>query len=252
MIARTSAKRDQWMSWVCYAGFYMMFGLIFGYLTGIMRVPIPGPTLPLPGILAFTVGNATRIGLGISLLSIFLAFGAFGIGLTVTQMRRMSGPGPALAYAYLATSSLAALPGVYFCGLCFAAAAFRLDRNPHIIAFLYDMGFVGFVGFLGCFVVQYMVFATAIFLDKNEIFPKWLGYITIWGILTELVAAPVWVFREGPYAWNGMISFYLGTMVYVVWITSLMLMLARSINKYPVEDLNPLYVAALRAKGLVT
>jgi hypothetical protein len=245
-------KRDQWISWCAYAGFYMMFGLIFAHLTGIMRVPIPGPNLPLPKILAFTIGNAAGIGLGISLLAIFLAFGAFGIGLTVVQMRRMSGPGPALSYAYLATSSLAALPGVFFCGLSFAAAAFRPDRDPHIVAFLYDMGFIGFVGFLGCFVVQYMVFATAIFLDKNGIFPKWLGYITIWGILTELVAAPAWIFRDGPYAWNGMITFYLGTVVYIVWITSLMLMLARSIRRQTADDVSPVYVAALRAKGLTT
>jgi hypothetical protein len=244
-------KRDQWICWFMYAGFYMMFGLIFGYLTGVMRPPIPGALLPMAGILKFTIGNAARIGLGMSLLGIFLAFGSFGIGLTMVQMKRMSGPGPALSYAYLATGALAALPGCYFCGLCFAAAAFRLDRDPQLLSFLYDMGFVGFVGCLGCFVVQYIVFATAIFLDKNEIFPKWLGYITVWNLVTELLAVPVWIFRSGPYSWNGMISFYLGTILYIIWITCLMLMLRRNIPRHPLDQLNPVYVAHLRAKGLV-
>ena len=136
--------------------------------------------------------------------------------------------------------------------MCFAAAAFRLDRDPQILSFLYDMGFVGFVGCLGCFVCQYTVFAAAIFLDKNDIFPKWLGWITIWGIVTELLAVPVWIFREGPYSWNGMISFYLGTIIFIIWLTSLMLLLRRNIGRHPIDELNPVYVAHLRAKGLVT
>ena len=65
------------------------------------------------------------------------------------------GVSPVLAYAYLAALAVAALPGCLFCGLMFSLAAFRPDRDPQIIALLYDMGLLSFVGSLGCFVTQY-------------------------------------------------------------------------------------------------
>ena len=245
-------KLDQRICWWGYIIFYQMFGLIFGYLTAIMRPPIPGATLPLNGILAFTLGNAAHMQMGLALLAIALGFGSVGTGLTVVQMKRMSGPGPVLAYAYMAAGAAAALPGCYFCALSFAVAVFRPDRDPHLIAFLYDMGFVGFIGCLGCFAVQYVVFGTAIFLDTRGIFPKWLGYITVWNLVTELLAAPVWIFRSGPYSWNGLISFYLGVVIFVVWIVSFITYLGKNITSQPVSELNPAYVAKLRAKGAVS
>lgn len=39
--------------------------------------------------------------------------------------------------------------------------------------------------------IGFTVFAIAILLDKNAIFPKWLAYISIWQIVTELLAAPI-------------------------------------------------------------
>ncbi len=144
-------KLDQLICWWSIPIFYQIFGLIFGYLTQIMRPPIPGPALARDGIIAFTVGNATHMQIGTALLAIFLGFASMGTGVIVVQMKRMSGAGPVLAYAYLACGAAAALPGCYFCGLLFSVAAFRPDRDPQIIALLYEMGFVGFIGCLGCF-----------------------------------------------------------------------------------------------------
>ena len=245
-------KLDQRICWWALIGFYQMFGVIFGLLTKVMRPPIPGASLPLNGILDFTLGNATNMQMGMALLAIFLGFASFGTGLTVVQMKRMDGPGPVLAYAYMAAGAVAALPGCYLCGLSFAASVFRPDRDPQLIAFLYEMGFIGFIGCMGCFAVQYIVFATAIFLDRRGIFPKWLGYMTVWNLVTELLAAPVWIFREGFYSWNGLISFYLGTLLFVIWLVCLITFLGKNITSQPLSELNPVYVARLRAKGLVT
>ena len=98
------------------------------------------------------------------------------------------------------------------------------------------MGLLSFVGSLGCFVVQYLVFAIAIVLDKRAIFPKWLGYMSIWGLVTELVAVPIWIFRGGPYAWNGAISFWLGTVIFVVWETCLVASMYKAIKRQPLEE----------------
>ena len=243
------AKFDQLMCWWSIIIFYQIFGLIFGYLTQIMMPPIPGPILTLDGIIAFTLGNATNMQIGMVLLAIFLGFASMGTGLIVVQMKRMSS-GSVLAYGYLAAGAAAALPGCYFCGLLFSVAAFRPDRDPSLVALLYDMGFVGFIGCLGCFMVQYLVFAIAIFRDKRAIFPKWLGYVTIWNFVTELVAAPVWIFKSGPYAWNGLLSFYLGVIIFVVWLVCVIVYLKKAIRSQPLDELDPAYMSALRARAV--
>jgi len=240
-------KLDQLICWWSIPIFYQFFGLIFGYLTKIMRPPIPGPKLAPDAIIAFTLGNATQMQIGTVLLAICLGFASMGTGLIVVQMKRMSGPGPVLAYGYMACGAVAALPGCLFCGFLFAVAVFRPDRHPQIVALLYEMGFVGFVGCLGCFVTQYVVFALAIFLDQRGIFPKWLGYMTIWNVVTELVAVPVWLFKSGPYAWNGLLAFYLGTFIFVVWIVCLITYLKKALNNQPLDEVDPAYRDCLRA-----
>ena len=235
-LARKS-NLDQWICWWSIPIFYNMFGLIFFYLAKLM--PPPSPGLTQDGIITFIQSNHRNLQIAVVLLALTLGLSALSFGPIVVQMKRMRGVSPVLAYAYLAVLSVAALPGCLFCGLMFALAAFRPDRDPQIVALLYDMGLLSFVGSLGCFCTQYLVFAVAIFLDKRGIFPKWLGYMSIWGFVTELVAAPIWIFRSGPYAWDGLISFYLGTVIFVVWEICLVVCLFKAIKRQSLEEVGP-------------
>ena len=56
---------------------------------------------------------------------------------------------------------------------------------------MYDLGLLSYVGSLGCFSTMYFALAVAILYDKNQIFPKWLAYVSIWQIVTEIMAMPV-------------------------------------------------------------
>jgi hypothetical protein len=228
-------KLDQWICWWSIPIFYNLFGLNFVYLGKIMPPPRPG--LTQAEIVTFVETNATHMQIAWVLLTLSLGFASLSSGLVVTQMKRMGGVSAALAYAYLAVLAVAALPGCLFCSLMFAIAAFRPERDPQIIALLYDMGMLSFVGSLGCFVTQYLVFALAILLDQRRIFPRWLGYMSLWGLVTELVATPIWINRDGAYAWDGLISFYLGTIIFVVWEICLVVCLYRAIKRQPHEEL---------------
>jgi hypothetical protein len=228
-------KMDQWICWWSLPIFYNLFGLIFVYLGKIMPPPKPG--LTQAEIVAFVQSNAKNMQIAWVLLALLLGFASLSSGLIVTHMKRMTGVSAALTYTYLAALAVAALPGCLFCSLMFALAAFRPDRDPQLVALLYDMGMLSFVGSLGCFVTQYLVFAIAIFLDKRGIFPKWLAYMSIWGLVTELVAMPIWIFRDGPYAWDGLISFYLGTIIFVTWEFCLIVCLYKAIKHQPLEEL---------------
>jgi hypothetical protein len=60
-----------------------------------------------------------------------------------------------------------------------------------------------------------------------------MAYVSVWQIVTELLAAPVFVFHKGAFAWNGAISFYEGTFIFVIFLTCLILLVRRAIQQQP-------------------
>lgn len=242
--ARRDPKLDQWICWWSIPIFYLLFGLIFVYLGKLMPPPKPG--LSQAQIVHFIMSNKHDMQVAWVLLALTLGTASLSSGLIVEQMKRMKGVSSAFAYTYLAVLAVAALPGCLFCGIMFALAAFRPDRDPELLVLLYDMGLLSFVGSLGCFVTQYMIFALAIFLDQRRIFPRWLAYMSIWGVVTEFIAATIWTFRSGPYAWDGLVSFYLGTAIFLLWEICLVVYLYKAIKNQPVEELHPAHAQAAR------
>jgi hypothetical protein len=230
---RRASTLDQRICWWVIPIFYNLFGLIFVLLARVM--PPPRPDRNPAQIARFFHAHALTIQIGFGLLMIVIGCSAIANGLVAFQMKRMS-VSPAFAYSYIASLAVGALPGCLLCAFSFLTAAFRPERDAHLIALLYDVALLTFVGSLGCFTTQYLVLAIAIFLDKNKIFPVWLAYICIWQIVTELVAAPLFIFKAGPFAWNGSISFYLGTVVFVVYEVAIIYLLKKAIDAQPLGE----------------
>jgi len=228
-----SPKLDQWICFGSIPFFYTVFGLIFVLLARIM--PPQSPTASVEHVLAYM--KAPKLALGMALLALSLWLAALASGVIVVQMKRMEGVSPVLPYAYLTALAVAGVPGCLFPGFVFALGVFRPEYSPQIQLMLYDLGFLSFVGSLGCFIVQYLAFAIAIFLDRRMIFPRWLGYLTIWALVTELVAIPIWITRTGPFAWDGLLSFWLGTVIFVGWEFCMCVCLYRAIKNQPLEEL---------------
>ena len=219
---------DLWICWWVFPAFYTLFGVIFVLLTRVMPPPRPGANTEQ--IVRFFAQHRVTIQVGFVVLLIVIGFGAVQNGLVAYQMKRMSVK-PVFAYSYIATLAVGGIPGCLMAAFCFLAATFRPDRDPHLIALLYDTALLTFVGSLGCFTAQYVVFALAILLDKNRIFPSWLAYLSIWQVVTEVLAAPVFVFHKGAFAWNGAISFYEGTAIFGVYLGALIMLLRRAIQQ---------------------
>jgi hypothetical protein len=113
---------------------------------------------------------------------------------------------------------------------------YRPGRDPQLLALLYDLGLLSYVGSLGCFSTAYFAFAVAILYDKNEIFPKWLAYVSIWQIVTEIMAVPVFVSKAGPFAWNGSIAFWMGVVVFGFWLSCVIVFLMKATELQPVDE----------------
>lgn len=233
---RPAGKRDVWIVFWIVPAFYAAFGAIFFALARVM--PPPRPDVTTAGKVDFFAAHSLTIQIGFGLLILIVGGAGVANGIVIYHMKRMTA-GSVCAYLYLGGMAVGALPGCLLVAFCFLAAVYRPDRDPELLSLLYDLGCLSYVGSLGCFTAAYFGFAVAILFDRNEIFPKWLAYVTVWQIVTEVMAVPVFVMTAGPFAWNGSMSFWTGTVIFGFWLSCVIYFLKKA-NERQSPDEPPL------------
>ncbi|GGN19718.1 hypothetical protein [Streptomyces fuscichromogenes] len=225
---RHNPKRELWGAWFTIIAFYNVFTVVFFIMTHTQ--PPPKPWLDAHGVVRWFDGyhNALLIGFGVMFVL---------TGMTVAQnaliaysMRRMS-VHPGFGYAYLVLYSLAGVPGSLLLCIVLTVGAMRPDRDPALMSWLYDFAFLSYVGTMGVFLVGSLVWMTAILLDKNNVFPKWFGYLNLCNALTEVVVSPAWIFHRGVFAWNGLIAWWIDMVVFGVYTGAFISLLRNMIQR---------------------
>jgi uncharacterized membrane protein (DUF441 family) len=232
----TAGKRDVWIVFWIVPAFYTAFGIIFVALARVM--PPPRPDVTTDQMAHFFHTHATTIQIGFGILVLIVGGAGVANGIVMYHIKRMT-VGSVLGYAYMGSLAVGALPGCLLVAFCFLTAVYRPERDPQLLALLYDLGLLSYVGSLGCFTTAWIAFAIAILYDSNQIFPKWLAYVTIWQIVTEICAVPVFVSKAGPFAWNGSIAFWEGTIIFAFWLSCLIIFLKKA-NDLQAADEAPL------------
>ena len=178
------------------------------------------PSLPADAVAAFygDPDNLARTRYGMILFNWFgIGFLPF-YGLITVQMKRMAHNSEVLAYGFLATATSAAtLLSVTI--LFFQVAAFRPDRDPAIVQLINDMAWMTFTVPVSFLMAQAAVLVVAIFLDRQTkpIYPRWIAHFNT---LTVLLLAPcvlASVKLDGPFAWNGVWSYWVRIGVFAAW-----------------------------------
>ncbi|XVQ15488.1 hypothetical protein ACQP1W_24040 [Spirillospora sp. CA-255316] len=225
---KRAGKREVWL-------FYWAFSIFYTALTvGICLLgratPPPRPDVNAMQATAWFDQHQLGIQVGFVFLLVIAGGAAISNGIIGYFMMRMSS-GKMLAYAYIATMGVGAIPGFQVLLVCWLTATFRPDRDPRILYMLYDLGMLSYNGSLGCFTAAYTVVAIAILYDKNRIFPKWFAYVTIWQIVTEILASQMWLYHSGAFAWNGMITLYIAIVIFGLWIVCLLALLRNAAGR---------------------
>ncbi len=207
-------KRELWIAWYTIIVFYNIFGIVF---FGITRTQPPPPASLTPReIVEWFADNRMGLLVGFGVIFFMGPIVTASTALIAYSMRRMS-VSPAFAHTYLILYSLAAVPGMLLTCIVLVVGAMRPDRDPQLMATLYDMGFLAFSGTMGIFLIGSVIWAVAILLDKNNILPKWFGYFNVCNALTEVVVATCCIYKEGPFAWDGEIAFYINLVVFGIY-----------------------------------
>ncbi len=229
----TAGKRDVWIVFWIVPAFYTAFGIIFFALARVM--PPPRPDVTTDQMAHLFHAHATTIQIGFGILVLIVGGAGVANGIVLYHIKRMT-VGSVLGYAYMGSLAVGALPGCLVVAFCFLTAVYRPERDPQLLALLYDLGLLSYVGSLGCFTTAWIAFAIAILYDRNQIFPKWLAYVTIWQIVTEICAVPVFVLKAGPFAWNGSIAFWEGTVIFGFWLSCLIVFLKKANDLQPADE----------------
>lgn len=114
------------------------------------------------------------------------------------------------------------------------AAAFRYDnRSPDVTQALHDLGWILFVTVVWSLWIQLIAIGAAILIDRSAepVLPRWLGYLQLWVAMLVSPAGIVLFFKHGPFAWNGIVGFYLPLTGFAIWMIATTIGVDRTLKR---------------------
>jgi hypothetical protein len=202
--------------WGCGIGFGLLFFVGLMPLAGF--IPPPSPKLTGAELLAKFEPNLTWVKLGIIVGLLGAALLVPWSAMVSLQIARMEqgrrvplwalfsfGAGCVNAVAFI-------LPFIFWAG-----AFYRGDRSPELVQLINDMTWLEFLLFFPTFSMQLFCLAMAGFTQRQgpEVFPRWFLYLNLWMATIGGTGVLCIFFFSGPFAWNGIIGFYLPVGAYV-------------------------------------
>jgi cellulose synthase/poly-beta-1,6-N-acetylglucosamine synthase-like glycosyltransferase len=203
------------------------------------QLPVLSPNMTPEQLALFyrTHTNAIRTGILISFVStaLYLPFTA----VISTQIRRMEGSTPILAYAQFA-GGMGTIVALLFTMSLLIVAAFRPERAPEITQALHDMSWITNVITLNTYCIQYACIARATIKDNeysdDPIFPRWIIYINYITGLSFVVDVMLAFYKTGPFAWNGLLALYVPFTCFGAWFICMAYVLTKAVRKQAREE----------------
>lgn len=223
----TKLQRLSAWSAVLFLGiFFLGWGILGGYL------PPPSPNASAAEIAEFYNRNPNVLRTGLVIVQFSLIFYFPWIAVISAQLKRIPGVSPVCTYTQLigGLTGVAALLLPYF---FWVAASFRPERDPNLLLLLNDLGWLVFSMTFAPFVAQNLAIAWAILADKQTVpvFPRWFGYVSLWIAFSFVPAGFILFFKSGPFAWTGLIGFWVPLAAFSVWTFILVGLILKALKR---------------------
>jgi hypothetical protein len=212
-----------------------LFALAF-LLFPVMSPPL-SPTLTPEEVAAFFRDYNTGI-LGVVILCNLIAGSLVPLfAVTAVQISRTGTSSSVFTYAYIVCIG-AGTTAFILADYCWGVAAFRPDRDPQLISLLNDMAWFFFIAPVGTIMVQNLCFALSVYLDDRPepIFPRWVAHFNVVAAILLVPGAFSILFKTGPLAWDGSVSFTLRIVVLGSYPVVMFLVLLRVVNRQGEEQ----------------
>lgn len=152
------------------------------------------------------------------------------------QIRRIElarpGNSPVLAPMQFGAGTLLV---VYFqlCSMVWLIASYREDLDIGTLRLLNDGAWLMFVMVFAGYVLQLLCVAIAGFADKSAdpVWPRWAAYLNLWVAIGPPFGGIAVFFKTGPFAWNGVLGFYLPVGVFLIWLVAMTTLMHKGIKR---------------------
>jgi hypothetical protein len=194
--------------------------------------PPPSPMASAQQIADMYSGHTTAIRVGCFVMMFGLGLMAPWGAVLAGQTRRLEGTNPFLAYGQLVCCAIAVIV-VELIAMTWAAASFRPDdTSADVTRALNDYGWFLFLYTWPPFSIWCVLVATAILSDKSAtpMYPRWLGFLSIFVAVDIVPAGLMNFFKQGPFAFNGALTFYMPLGMFFVWICIMTVTMLRAVN----------------------
>jgi hypothetical protein len=169
-----------------------------------------------------------RLGVILTLIGSGLQIAFFGT-LSV-QLKRIEGRWSPCTYTQLVGAATTIVVFLIPCGL-WQAAAYRPYDEPVLTQRLNDAAWLMFIGITITGVLQAVAIGIATLQDARRvpIFPRWSAYANFWVAVLFFPGTIIPFFKSGPFAWNGVIGFWVVLAGYTIWVPVLTVVLLRAV-----------------------
>lgn len=201
-------------------------------------IPPPSPLESADEILAFYQADLTsiRLGMVVSALSFTLLFG-WGCAIAA-QTQRIENGFPVLSYTQLVCcSGGSALTFMIF--LVWSVASFRPDTYAaETVLMLNDLGWFLFLWIVPPFGLWSAAMGWAIMQDRRKvpIYPRWTAFVCFGEALAMQTTLLIALFKEGPFAFNGILGFWSPVIAYFIWMSVMTVYTHKAIKRQVAED----------------
>jgi hypothetical protein len=182
-------------------------------------LPPPSPADSAHAIVTRYTTNATGIRVGMILCAAgFTLIAAWGC-VIAERTWRAENASPALTFIQIAMLGVSLFVGVLF-ALAATLGTFRAGNiDPSITLTLNDLTWFTFL-IWAPFALWLAAIALAVLLNTAVAppLPRWLGWLTLWVALLGVPAALIPFFKHGPFAYNGLLAWYVPAFAFFIWL----------------------------------
>lgn len=199
-----------------WGGFFYIALISIAWLFLMRILPPHDPTSDAAAIAALYQEHHVGISVG-SILMLFSCFFIALYGSVLVKLIEKSEGGMGVLSLSVLASAILGVVITMVAAVFWGAGAFRPDRAPELIQLLNDLAWLSFFSTAPPI---FMLFAgvayVALMGDKEDpIFPRWYGYLNLWVMVAIIPGALALLLKTGPFAWNGLIVFWLGAITFV-------------------------------------
>ncbi|MGY4103733.1 hypothetical protein ACW2Q0_29855 [Nocardia sp. R16R-3T] len=216
---------------ICLWSGYAFFIL---YLLGIVVVagfiPPPAPSLSGDAVAAFFDQHHERILVGMSICAFAAAlYVPWGVAVLDAMLRMEKTRFPVLSAVQIVSAGVGA---VFFSisPLIWLTIAYRAGHASDSIWILNDFAWISWIVSWPFFFIQAAALGLCILLHSTFLFPRRLGYLSIWFAVSMIPASLVVFFYGGPFAWNGFLGLFLPLAMFALWYNAVSYYLLKAIT----------------------